>query len=260
MPGAGDNATAAVKSADRVFDVFELLGAWDRELSHTELCEWLAIPKSSGSQLLRTLVARGYLRFNASAKTYSLGPRIRMLAESENTRADLGSMAAPVLEQMAADLGETATLYLLDGDNAVAVVGSPSPQRLAAQITMGERAPLYAMAAGKAMLAFLAAPQQSDYLARVHVRKFTPHTVASRAALRREMEDIRNARFAIAEEQYTPGLVELAAPVLTRGDEVAGAVGLAIPAMRYDKAVRQQALKALAAAAGKLERQLAGRS
>lgn len=259
MPGAGDSANAAVKSADRVFDVFELLGAWDRELSHTELCEWLAIPKSSGSQLLRTLVARGYLRFDAGAKTYSLGPRIRMLAESETMRTDLGGMAAGTLERLAADLGETAVLYLPDGDNAVAAASVPSSGRLAAQIAKGERTPLYAVAGGKAMLAFLAPPLQSDYLARVQIRKFTPHTVASRAALRREMDDIRGAGVAVAEGQYTPGLVEIAVPVLTPKDEAAGALGLAIPAVRYDKAVRQRAVKALRAAAAALERRLAER-
>jgi hypothetical protein len=69
-------STGVVKSADRVLDLFELLGRWGAEMSHTDLVEALQIPKSSLTQLLRNLVSRGYIEFSPSTKGYRLGRRV----------------------------------------------------------------------------------------------------------------------------------------------------------------------------------------
>jgi DNA-binding IclR family transcriptional regulator len=96
----------AVKSANRVLDLFELLGRWGDEMSHTEIANALTIPKSSLSQLLPNLVTRGYLEFSSATKGYRLGAKLTALANQMNDGKRLEIIAAPVLQSLRRRLGE----------------------------------------------------------------------------------------------------------------------------------------------------------
>src|SRR5689334_1290582 len=61
---------SAVKSADRVLDILQLLARQGSALSHHEIGTSLGIPKSSLTHLLRNLVAREFLSLDPGPGTY----------------------------------------------------------------------------------------------------------------------------------------------------------------------------------------------
>src|SRR5262249_32247139 len=63
-------STAYVKSGARAFELIEFFDAVRRPSRAVEIADALHIPRSSADQLLKTLVASGYLTFSGRQKTY----------------------------------------------------------------------------------------------------------------------------------------------------------------------------------------------
>src|SRR4051812_27531129 len=73
--------TVLVKSAVRVLEVFELFERERRPCALNEICAALDYPQSSGTVLLKSLVSRGYLSYDRSARTYFPSLRLASLGE-----------------------------------------------------------------------------------------------------------------------------------------------------------------------------------
>lgn len=253
-----EDVQKTVKSADRVLTLFELLGRWGREMSHTELAEALGIPKSSLTQLLKNLVARGWLSFSPATKGYALGPAIAALARRSMQVRDLAELAQPVLAELTAATGESSALNTLSGDVSKVVATVLGPHRLVSHMRLGDTAPLYATSGGKALLAHLPPELLEEYLGRVAFEPATPATLRSVRALRKQLAEVRRNGVAYSLEEWTPGIVGMACPVLTRAGAAIGAINIAMPRVRYEPASEAAAKAALERAARELGGRLEG--
>lgn len=254
-----DTAKQAVKSANRVLDLFELLSRWGQEMSHTEIAAALKIPKSSLSQLLPNLVVRGYIEFVAETKGYKLGPKLASLARDVSMSKNLIDIIGPILEEITAETGESSALNTLSGDHSEVAASVSSPQRLVSHMRSGDLAPLHSTSGGKAILAFLSDDMLEDYIKRVKFRQITKNTISSASELRRQVAAIRREGMAFAFEEFTEGIMGIAIPIMSDSGHVAGSVNVAMPAVRYNPKVRDRTVAALERA-GKLVRQQLGAS
>lgn len=254
--GVAEQVPAAVKSADRVLNLLELLGRWDRELSHTEIATALSIPKGSLTLLLRNLVNRGYINYASSTKRYRLGAAFAALARQSGCGFDLISCAKPILNKITSVLGETSALNQLKGRKAEVVATALSPQRLVLHMRLGELAPLYATSGGKAILASLPEDKQKEYLASVRLDRITSKTINSINTLKRELETIRRSGLAYSFEEFTPGIVGVAAAVIPKSGQTTVALNIAVPAVRSSPELLERAGQVLLRAAREMAAQV----
>lgn len=250
----------AVKSADRVLDLFELLALWGQPMSHSEIAEQLGIPKSSLTHLLHTLVQRGYLAFDRGERNYTVGPSIVALANQQSRMRNLQDLARPVLEELTRETGESSALNMLQGDESVVVATVLGPQRLVWHMREGDTAPLYATSGGKVLLAYLPERMRGEYLQRIKLRGFLPATIRTASALKTEIEKVRAEACATVVEEFTEGVAGVAVPVRAAGvhpDAPAlGAINVAMPTLRWSRAKRSQVLDALRRGVALLERRI----
>lgn len=143
----------AVKSADRVLDVLELLAQRGQDMSHTDMSETLGIPKSSLSQLLRNLTSRGYLDYSAVSRGYRLGEAVSRLAGRAMQGRSILGLVEPVLLEITEACHESSAFNQLSGMQSEVVASVSSSQRLVSHMRKGDLAPLYATSGGKALLA-----------------------------------------------------------------------------------------------------------
>lgn len=258
VEGNVEDTLGSVKSANRVLDLFELLGRWDGEMSHADIVEALRIPKSSLTQLLRTLVARGYLEFFPSSKGYRLGDAFGRLTQRASDSRDLVAFVEPLLAEMSRTTRETSALNQLKGDMSEVVATVSSPQRLVSHMHRGDAAPLYATSGGKAILAHLPESMRSEYLAAVRLQPITPRTIRTKRELRRQIDEVRRTGIAYSIEELTPGIVGIGTPVLSDAGFPLGSLNIAMPAVRYSPAARDRAIELLTAARERIERQFSG--
>jgi DNA-binding IclR family transcriptional regulator len=240
--------SGSVKSAMRVLDLLEYLRRWNAAQTHTQIAAQLAIPKSSLTQLLKTLVSRGYLDYDPASKGYFLGPAIAALGQRSAETRDLASVAETVLAETARATSETCALNVLKGDVSEVMATASGTHRLHYLMRVGDTAPLYATSGGKALLAHLPAEMRQDYLSRIRLEAITPRTIGSVAALEAEIAEIQRSGIAFVVEEFTPGIAGMARPILNRSGFPLAAVNIALPIARYDEALKQRCLKALDAA------------
>jgi DNA-binding IclR family transcriptional regulator len=250
-----------VKSAERTLDLIETLASTTVPMGTGALSEALKIPKSSLFHLLGTLEDRGYVREENGG--YVIGPKLTELARGHTEPRDLSRIVAPVLQELGAAINETCSLNIQRGDNVEVVATVSGRQALNYTMQLGELAPLYAVSAGKALLATWDNDRISSYLERITFERFTPHTIQSPERLWRDIERARTEGFGFVEEEFTPGIVGLgvALPHGSAADHFEpAALNVAIPSVRCDAQklvqIRQQlriAANRAAAALGRAE-------
>jgi DNA-binding IclR family transcriptional regulator len=141
-------------------------------------------------------------------------------------------MGKATLEALALETSQTGRLAVLDQDEVVYIehVEGKDPIRLHLQI--GSRGPVYCTAAGKSILAFLAATETKEILARCRYQRFTPKTIIDREKFESELEGVRKNGFAISDEEFRKGVRAVGAPIFNMDGRVIGAIVIVAPSFR----------------------------
>jgi DNA-binding IclR family transcriptional regulator len=224
--------------------------AADRELGTNELARRIGVNASTAARLRATLADAGYVEQTESGR-YRLGVGLVQLGAAALDGLDLRSLARPVLERLVEETGETATLSLPGAGDAVTVDFVRSPSAVQGVAQLGRPSVSHATAAGKVVLAFAGVTLPSGQL-----QPYTEHTIVDRAALLREVEQVRAQGWAVAVGEREPDLAAVAAPVVGSRGELAAVIGLQGPAIRFDAMAREQALPLLVGAAETLSARL----
>ncbi len=180
---------AQVKSATRTLDIIEYVVATDRALVAQEIATALAIPVSSLSYLLATLVERGYLQ--RQGRRYTAGPGLARL-QARGHGFSLAERVQPLVRTLRVQLNETASFFVRSGWDMEAIATETSDQALRYAVPTGTRLPMHALASGKAMLGGAERRRNSTAISpRASASKFTPQTVTSEARAPQADQQIR---------------------------------------------------------------------
>lgn len=242
---------SSVKSATRTLDILEYVVGAGRPVSAAEIALALAIPVSSLSYLLATLVERGYLL--RAGRMHSPGPALSRLSPSPGGTL-LSDRVYPIVRSVSRQLNETVSFFVRQGYEMEAIAGEVAPQALRYTIEVGRLVPLHAFAAGKAILAALDEDDLAGYFASADRASFTPQTMTNEADLRQELEEIARNGIARTLEEYTPGIIGIGHAVHA-GTTLIGAISVAIPVARSTPELEERAgslLRQATAALGSL--------
>jgi IclR family transcriptional regulator, acetate operon repressor len=207
----------SVQSVDRALDLLEALVAAEGEVAITALATRTGLHVSTVHRLLATLLRRGYVRQNPETSRYYAGAKLATLSEGRSRFGELRLRARPLLRSLTEATRETANLVVLDDLQAVYIETMPSPQVVRLFTAVGNRTPLHATGAGKALLANLPAARRDALLERLDLRGYTARTIVDRAALRRTLDEVREKGYALDDEEYDEGVRCVAVAVLGAG-------------------------------------------
>ncbi|MEG3089091.1 IclR family transcriptional regulator [Sphingomonas sp. PB4P5] len=245
-----DISSPHVKSATRTLDIIEFVVARDQAVTAQEISAALAIPVSSLSYLLTTLVDRGYL--SRDGRLHVAGPGLDRL-RARSRAFPVAERVAPLVRSLRLQLNETVSFFVQRGWEMEAIVTETSDHALRYAVQTGSRTPLHCFSAGKAMLANMPDESVEAFLATSDLPRYTAATITDAAALRREIAVIRTAGIARTREESTPGIQGVARAVAIDGETV-GALAVAIPSARFNSVVEQRVAELLITTAGLLAR------
>ncbi len=221
-----------------------------------ELARRIGVNPSTASRLLSTLEAGGLVERTPEGP-YRLGLKLVALSDHVLGQLDVRDRARPWLIWLVEETGETATLSVPGGGEAITVDFVPSPSSVVSLARLGRPSVAHATAAGKVMLAFGPRPNAPG-LADHELTAFTERTITDPGALAEELERVRATGMAEAVGEREPDLNALAAPVVGRGGELAAILGLQGPAARLPAATRRTLRDPLLRAARELGQALGG--
>lgn len=248
----------------RAIALLDALADSDSGLGVNELARRIGVNASTASRLLATLESSGLVE-RAGGGPYRLGLRLVALSDRVLGQLDVRQRARPLLTRLAEQTGETATLSVPSGGEAVTVDFVPGASSVVSMARVGRPSILHATAVGKIVLAFGgdmgAGPGSgpgSGSGSAAPLTAYTERTITDPGVLQAEIAGVRERGYAEAIGEREPDLASVAVPVLGRGGELAAIIGIQGPASRLPPATRRVLRSALHEAAGELGGLLGG--
>ncbi|GAA3839623.1 IclR family transcriptional regulator C-terminal domain-containing protein [Streptomyces phyllanthi] len=254
MP-AGPREPHFVRSFERGLAVIRAFDAEHPSLTLSEVARTCEMTRAAARRFLLTLVDLGYVR--SDGRLFRLTPRVLELGYSFLAGFSLSDLAQPHLEQLVAQVGESSSLCVLDGDDIVYVARVPTRRIMTAAITVGTRFPAHVTSVGRVVLAHLPDEEIDARLARADLRALTARTIVAAEPLKAELRRVRRQGYAIVDQELEEGLRSVAVPVRDRDGEVVAAVNIPVAAGRNSvESVRRDLLPHLLATVARIEADL----
>ena len=219
-----------IQSLKRAFGILEFVARCGTAVSAAEISRNIGLHASTTHHLLQTLTSLGYLTQDEADRKYRVGAKAFQVAASAWNETRLVTFAAPVLDEIARQTGETSYLALFARGELVVVdkVEGGGPIHVTERV--GAPRPAYCTAIGKILLTFFSENQLNVFLARNRLQALTPNTIVSAAQLRRELIRIRDQGYAVDNEEFMTGVRCVAAPLRNFTGNVVAAVAISGPA------------------------------
>ena len=260
MTREGPNERYRVRAVERAIDLLKAFTQERPELTLAELSEATNLSKPTALRLLATLAASGLVSQSEPAGTYHLGSEIAALAAVRARQSDLLDHALPMMRRIREELNETVSLAIRVGDYRVHLYQLESLQSLRRTTEIGERAPLYAGAANKLLLAAMDDVEIASYLERVELVRFTPATIVDHDRLWEEVQTIRRQGFAESIGEHHAGGAALAGPARDATGAVVAVLYVSVPQSRYTPELRDRARDVVLEYSAKLSAELGYRA
>jgi DNA-binding IclR family transcriptional regulator len=248
----------AVKSAVRVLEIFEHFAETRAPASVMEVSKALGFPQSSTSALLKSLVALGYMDYDANARSYLPNLRLALLSTWLEKGAYRDEALIRRLERIRDLSGETVVLGLRNGMHAQYVVILEAERPIRLHMKMGTLRPLTRTGIGRALLM-----SESDAEIRGIVRRInaeTPEYRVDEQGFLDLMAQVRVNGFAETAGDMTPGAGMVAVPLANPPGGTPMAVGIGGPLERLDASRRIDLLAILTQILGLDEKPVAVRN
>ena len=202
--------------------VLEAAAQQPQAVSLAELSAQLGLPRQTVHRILVQLTDTGLLKRSLGRERYSIGPRLSQLAVNTIVSSNRNSTVRANLQALVADINETCNIGILDGLDFVYLERIESDWPLRVHLQAGSRVPAYCTSGGKALLAHLPQRPRKRLLKSRMLHAHTSTTITDPKQLEQQLAESRSTGFTVNNEEYTPGIVGIAVPVLTEtGDAVA---------------------------------------
>lgn len=198
-------ADGAVKSAQRALEILEVFARERRPLALKEILEALGYPTSSGSALMKSLVALGYLDYDRERRTYFPTMRIAVLGAWVPGVLFGDGELLPALEALHRSLDETVVLAVQSDLHAQYVHVIHSAEPLQFRAPPGTRRPLARSGMGLALLSAKSDTEIERLRRRINASgdDGLPQT---REELMARVGEVRARGFAFSRNSISPGL------------------------------------------------------
>jgi IclR family pca regulon transcriptional regulator len=256
-PSDGEDARAPhfVQSLERGLAVIRAFDEANPERTLSDVARSTGLTRAAARRFLLTLSDLGYVR--TDGRWFTLSPRVLELGYAYLSSLSLPEVAEPHLERLVAEVHESSSVSVLDGEDIVYVARVPTSRIMTVSINVGTRFPAYATSMGRVLLSCLPNEELEAYLQRVELRPLSPRTVTSREALRMELAKARSQGWALVDQELEEGLRSIAAPIRDRGGRTVAAVNLSAHASRMSiENGRRKLVPPLLATAARIEADL----
>ena len=204
----------------KAMELLGLLAEPQGETTTKALALRLGVPRTTCYRLLRSLVARDWVRplpGGGHALSVGLLPLLQPLRQVE----DLAGAVQPVLDELALRSGLTAKVSVRQGDEAVTVARCESPQATSVAVRIGASFHLALGSSGAVLLSGLSQPEVDDILERAPEECWTYQTPRE---VHRRLEELRGQGWCADQGTFRPSCHAVSMPLRDRRGDVAAAM------------------------------------
>lgn len=219
-----------IKSARRVFEVFEFFAERRRSASVADVVEALGYPQSSTSVLLKTLTKLRYLEYNRYARQYVPTLRVALLGSWIHDQVFSETSLAKLVDELHAATGATIILGM-QNDIYVQYIHmvQASRSQLPWYIKRGSLRPLCRAAVGRVLLSQKTDVDVIYLLRRINAEEPNASKHLSESALLHELDIVRQQGYAYTEGTVNPQAGVIAMQLPTPASQPLMVIGIGAP-------------------------------
>jgi IclR family acetate operon transcriptional repressor len=210
----------------------------------TDACAFLGVAHSTAHRLLAMLIQHGFVRQDPS-RAYCPGPMLVEIGLAVVQKMDVRVQVRPLLEDLAAEFGETVHLTILEERNVRYVDAIESHHALRVTARTGQVLPAHCTSAGKALLAELPDAEVEALYAGRKLEVKTTRSMRSVRALENALAVVRRDGFATNHEESENGVGSVAIALVNAAGRPVAAIAIAVPEMRLTPRLQAALVKAL---------------
>jgi DNA-binding IclR family transcriptional regulator len=217
----------------------------------------LGLTQSRAHRLMAMLVYHGFAVQDPLTRAYRPGPALIDLGLSVIRGMDLRSVARPVLEELAAEVGETIGLGMLEGAEVRYIDGIESELALRVANRIGRLLPAHATSIGKVLLSELSEETLRALYPSERLMPVTAKTIVRRSELEEELRLVRSRGYAVNSSESEEGVCSIAMAIRDPVRGAIAAVSIAAPIGRLPMTQAETMAKRLAAAVARISERIA---
>lgn len=208
---ADEKPAEFVEALAKGLAILECFDASSPEMTLSEIARKVGLSPAAARRSLITLKALGYI--GQDAKKFHLRPKIMTLGSAFYYSARIDEVLQPALRDLVAKFGDASSVGTLDGKDVIYIAHSSVQRARRAAAVVGARYPAYATSLGRVLLAGLTEAELDAYFDGLVMTPLTSRTISDPAALRAEIEAVREAQYSTTVDQLDYGITALAVPI-----------------------------------------------
>lgn len=228
-----ENEPEYVMGLEKGLSVIEAFGMKKGPLTVTQAAEITGHTKGSVRRSLLTLCRLGYA--TQDGYSFVLAPRALRLGYAYVVSDPLTKVAQPILEITSERTQESASIAVLDLQDAVFVARSTHRRSLSSGLGVGSRLPAYCSATGRVLLSGRPPAEARFMLNRMARPALTPHTLTTITSIMKEIEFVGRHGYAIIDEELEIGVRSIAVPIRNARGEMVAAMSLSVSTSRMTR-------------------------
>ncbi|WP_407526303.1 IclR family transcriptional regulator domain-containing protein [Methylobacterium oryzisoli] len=204
----GPDFSEALARGLRIIAAF---GAERPRMTLADVAREVDLPRATVRRALFTLGCLGFVK--SDGRLFQLTPKVLSLAAAYLASNGLSAMLQQAVEQIAAQLSESCSAAILDGEDVVFIARAGPTRLLGVGVDVGYRIPAYCSSMGRVLLGGLDAPDLAAFLDRIRPAPLTPHTLVDRTSLAAAIHRDRERGYSLVDQEAEVGYRSLAVPV-----------------------------------------------
>ena len=251
MLNAQQDGTGQVQSVVRALEILEGLGQSEDGLGVTALAKATGLKVPTAHNLLRTLVAKGYVARDAATPRYRLGACCASIGRAYQRNLRVPDISRPIVRELAGRVNESVVVAMMEGGEIRFVMQASGDRLLTVSLGRPVSPSGYISVCGRVLLAHLPKHQLEDYIAAHPVEDSGCEDISTREDLDAILDQARrNGYLDYWRENGT--VLAIAAPIRDFTGEVVAAIGLGMPSVRYKESELGTVIEAVKNAARRI--------
>lgn len=215
------------RTTQRTVEILKLISKKPEGITLDEICEALKLPKTSAYDIVTTLVEMGMANVDRGQRQrYTIGLTAYRIGINYTNNLDFITTIEPELKLLAREVGKT-VFFGVRADHEVVYISKFEPENpIITTATVGTKNPVFCTSLGKAILAYSDEETKAQVLGRIRFRSYTERTISDKAALLKELEQVREQGYALDAREMEDHMECAGAPVFGPDGSVVGAISV----------------------------------
>jgi len=225
------NHENGTQSIERALSILNCFTRSTEDLSLTEISKLVGIPYSTASRITGILESESFLYRDVHSKRFGLGRRVYSLGYCAKQNDYILKVAYPYLVNLRDEFGETALVYVREGDYRILLEKVSAFHNFKFSPTVGSKYVIWAGAGGRGFMAFTDPEEQIKMVN--ESRQLTPYTTTEKKKMMKDLYSTCKYGYCFCVNEYQEGFSSIAGPVIEGTNNILCTLAVTGPSTRF---------------------------